>query len=60
MEVLHTPKAKTELCCSFCGKPQSQVKKLIKSGRRFENDLKFICNECVLYAASITREVKQA
>lgn len=32
-----------ELCCSFCGKPQSQVRKLIAG----PNSDIFICDECV-------------
>ena len=32
---------KNELCCSFCGRPQSQVRRLISG-----NDV-YICDECV-------------
>ena len=35
-----------KLHCSFCGKSQDEVKKLIKAGKG--TDSVFICNECVL------------
>ncbi|MBI3963298.1 MAG: AAA family ATPase, partial [Deinococcus sp.] len=40
--------------CSFCGKPQHQVRKLIQGGGVY------ICNECVTRCAEIMREDKRA
>ncbi len=39
-----------ELCCSFCGKSQNEVKKLIAG------PTVFICNECIGLCADILRE----
>ena len=36
-----------ELCCSFCGKKQSEVKKLVAG------PTVYICNECVLLCVDI-------
>jgi ATP-dependent Clp protease ATP-binding subunit ClpX len=41
---------KTELCCSFCGKSQNEVKKLIAG------PTVFICNECISLCSDILRE----
>ncbi|MBR1648295.1 MAG: ATP-dependent Clp protease ATP-binding subunit ClpX [Alphaproteobacteria bacterium] len=41
---------KEELCCSFCGKSQSEVKKLI-SGRNV-----YICDECIQVCISIVAD----
>ena len=38
------PKDKKKYCCSFCGKEESQVERLIQSQE--EEDV-FICNECI-------------
>lgn len=46
--------ADLELCCSFCGKSQNEVKKLIVGHNVF------ICNECVDLCASIIAEDKTA
>ncbi|MBU6338504.1 MAG: ATP-dependent Clp protease ATP-binding subunit ClpX [Rickettsiales bacterium] len=40
----------TELCCSFCGKSQNEVKKLIAG------PTVFICNECIGLCSDILRE----
>lgn len=39
-----------ELCCSFCGKSQNEVKKLIAG------PTVFICNECISLCSDILRE----
>ena len=39
-----------EICCSFCGKPQSQVERLISGP-----DV-YICDECVGLCIDILRE----
>ena len=36
-----------EVCCTWCGKPRSEVKKLLSSGPAH------ICNECVGFCAEI-------
>jgi len=46
--------ADLELCCSFCGKSQNEVRKLIVGHNVF------ICNECVDLCASIIAEDKTA
>jgi ATP-dependent Clp protease ATP-binding subunit ClpX len=43
-------KKEQELCCSFCGKSQSEVKKLIAG------PAVLICNECISLCADILRE----
>lgn len=42
---------KTPPCCSFCGKSQHEVKKLVTGPAEI-----FICNECVELSADIIRE----
>lgn len=42
----------TELCCSFCGKSQNEVRKLIVGPRVF------ICNECVELCSNIISDDK--
>ncbi len=44
---------KNELCCSFCGRPQSQVRRLISG-----NDV-YICDECVGLCLDILKEKDQ-
>ena len=43
----------SELHCSFCGKPRSQVQKLIRSPHGV-----FICDECVEACGQIIAETK--
>lgn len=49
---MHPPKQQ-ERKCSFCGKPESQVKALIGNA----DETKHICNECV---AAAKRRLQQA
>lgn len=46
---------KTELCCSFCGKPKSMVKQLVAGP-----DGVFICDECVALCADIIDRQQEA
>jgi ClpX C4-type zinc finger len=48
--LMPNPKAKQTLYCSFCGKSEAQVRKLI-SGPTV-----FICDECVLVCVEILRK----
>ena len=43
-----------KICCSFCGRPQEQVRKLIAGPRGA-----FICDECVDICAEIIEEEMQ-
>ncbi len=43
-----------QLCCSFCGKPQSQVKRLVAGPGVY------ICDECVEMCMDIVREAMKA
>lgn len=45
-------KEKNPLCCSFCGKPQEAVKKLIAN----PDSNSFICNECIDICKDILHE----
>lgn len=45
-------KSTDDLCCSFCGKPQKNAKKIIAS----PNGESFICDECVGICKEIIRE----
>ena len=38
------------LCCSFCGKPQDQVNKLLACEKAF------ICDECVAIAKKLVKD----
>jgi len=49
--------AKVELKCSFCKRPESQVKKLFTNGLEGE-DFKSICNDCVAHAKERVSEYK--
>lgn len=49
-------KERKTLCCSFCGKPQEAVKKLIAN----PDGNSFICNECIDICKDITQEEKVA
>lgn len=46
------PPEKKERKCSFCGKPESQVKALIGNA----DETKHICNECVAKAKHRLKE----
>ena len=45
-----TREESSDLCCSFCGKHQNEVKKLIAG------PTVFVCNECVGLCTDILRE----
>ena len=47
-------KERKTLCCSFCGKPQEAVKKLIAN----PDGNSFICNECIDICKEIVQEEK--
>lgn len=47
-------KERKPLCCSFCGKPQETVKKLIAN----PDGNSFICNECIDICKEIVQEEK--
>lgn len=47
-------KSKGNLVCSFCGKPEKQVKKMIRVG----TNNKPICNECISICTQIMDDVK--
>ena len=47
-------KERKPLCCSFCGKPQEAVKKLIAN----PDGNSFICNECIDICKEIVQEEK--
>ena len=47
--------SRSDYTCSFCGKPQAQVKRLIKG-----HDRVFICDECVLLCDQIISEESPA
>ncbi|MCI5797755.1 MAG: ATP-dependent Clp protease ATP-binding subunit ClpX [Firmicutes bacterium] len=49
-------KERKTLCCSFCGKPQEAVKKLIAN----PDGNSFICNECIDICKDIIQEEKVA
>ena len=51
----HAPE---QLSCSFCGKPQNEVRGLIEGGCRNRGMLPcvFICDECVAFCAQISAE----
>jgi hypothetical protein len=49
--------APEQLCCSFCRKPQHEVRSLIEGGcsrpRRAPENCVFICDECVTFCAQV-------
>ena len=44
------------ICCSFCGKSQYEVRKLIGTGGRAAGPKVFICNECIDLCVQIKNE----
>jgi len=46
------------MSCSFCGKSQHEVKKLIEGGcRNPSSQCVFICDECVSFSAQIIADM---
>jgi ATP-dependent protease Clp ATPase subunit len=47
-----------QVSCSFCGKPQHEVRRLIEGGCRNPTSAQcvFICDECVTFSAQVLAE----